>query len=127
MNYEVSNWARPGHESRHNLLYWRQPTTRLRLCGALARVGRRWWNVRTPDRYIELVDRDEPTEAAGETLDAETRRIEGLQLALRIRDGVPDDALDGSELDGLIERVGRSLGTRPARVGCSPTGSLRLR
>ena len=62
--------------------------------------------MRTPDRYIELVGRNEPTEASGETLDDETRRIEGLQLALRMRDGVPHDALDGCELDGLVDRVG---------------------
>ena len=53
------------------------------------RAGRRWWNVRTPERYIDAVRAGRPTEAAGETLDAEVRRIEGLQLALRTTDGVP--------------------------------------
>jgi putative oxygen-independent coproporphyrinogen III oxidase len=103
-NYEVSNWARPGHECRHNLLYWRQHEYLGIGCAAHShREGRRWWNVRTPDRYIELVDRGDPTEAAGETLDAPTRRTEGLQLSLRTRDGVPAAALDGEELAGLVE------------------------
>jgi putative oxygen-independent coproporphyrinogen III oxidase len=104
-NYEVSNWARPGHECRHNLLYWHQQDYLGFGCAAHShRAGRRWWNVRTPDRYIELVRSAAPTEAAGETLDTETRRLEGLQLALRMRDGVPLEALDGHELDGLVER-----------------------
>ena len=73
--------------------------------------------MRTPDRYIELVDQHLPTEASGETLDDETRRIEGLQLALRMRDGVPDEALDGGDLDGLVERVGdRWVLTRSGRL-----------
>ncbi|MFT3855021.1 MAG: radical SAM family heme chaperone HemW [Ilumatobacteraceae bacterium] len=56
-NYEVSNWARPGHECRHNRLYWAQGD--YRGFGSAAhshRVGRRWWNVRTPERYVRAVD-----------------------------------------------------------------------
>ncbi len=79
----MSNWARPGHESRHNFLYWDQADYRGFGCAAHSHEsGRRWWNVRTPDRYIEAIDRGETVEAASETLDAETRRFEGLQLAL---------------------------------------------
>jgi oxygen-independent coproporphyrinogen-3 oxidase len=102
-NYEVSNWARPGHESRHNFLYWHQDDYRGFGCAAHShRVGRRWWNVRTPDRYIDLVNRGESVEAASETLDAETRRFEGLQLALRTRDGVPREAFAPEVLDTLV-------------------------
>ncbi len=55
-NYEVSNWAKPGHESQHNFLYWRQHDYRGFGCAAHShRSGRRWWNVRTPERYIDLV------------------------------------------------------------------------
>ena len=55
-NYEVSNWARPGHECRHNLLYWRQQDYRGFGCAAHShRAGRRWWNLRTPERYIDAV------------------------------------------------------------------------
>jgi putative oxygen-independent coproporphyrinogen III oxidase len=117
-NYEVSNWARPGHECRHNLLYWRQQDYLGFGCAAHSHeAGRRWWNVRTPDRYIELVHSAAPTEAAGETLDTETRRIEGLQLALRMREGVPFDVLDGAELEGLVERHGnRWTLTRAGRL-----------
>ena len=51
---EISNWARPGHGCRHNRLYWDQGD--YRGIGSAAhshRAGRRWWNVRTPDRYVD--------------------------------------------------------------------------
>ena len=129
LNYEVSNWARPGHECRHNRLYWSQGDYRGFGCAAHSHsAGRRWWNVRTPERYIALVGRDEPTEAAGEDLDAETRRIEGLQLALRTRDGVPTDALEPEDLTGLIEPAAgeRVRLTRAGRLLANEV-SLRLR
>lgn len=107
VNYEVSNWARPGHDCRHNRLYWDQHDYLGFGCAAHShRAGRRWWNLRTPERYLAAVAAGEPTEAAGETLDAETRRIEGLQLALRTTDGVPLAALAGDELGDLVERNG---------------------
>ena len=59
----------------------------------------------------------EPAEAAGETLDAETRRVEGLQLSLRTRAGVPAAALDVDALDGLVEVDGeRAVLTRAGRL-----------
>ncbi len=92
-NYEVSNWARPGHESRHNHLYWDQDDYQGFGCAAHSHeAGRRWWNLRTPDRYIEAVRAGVTVEASSETLDDATRRFESLQLALRTRDGVQRDA-----------------------------------
>ena len=127
-NYEISNWARPGHECRHNQLYWSQGDYLGFGCAAHShRAGRRWWNVRTPDRYIAAVESAEPTEAAGESLDIETRRVEGLQLSLRTRDGVPADALDAEELPGLVEpRDDRLVLTRAGRLLANEV-SLRLR
>lgn len=127
VNYEVSNWALPGHECRHNVLYWQQGD--YRGFGSAAHshhAGRRWWNVRTPERYIAAVEAGEPTEAAGETLDADTRRVEGLQLAIRMRDGVPVDAIDAEGLDGLVETDGvRVRLTRTGRLLANEV-SLRL-
>jgi oxygen-independent coproporphyrinogen-3 oxidase len=101
-NYEVSNWSRPGHESVHNFLYWNQDDYRGFGCAAHSHdAGRRWWNVRTPDRYIELIERGESVEAASETLDSDGRRREGLQLALRTRHGVQRAAFDEETLDLL--------------------------
>jgi putative oxygen-independent coproporphyrinogen III oxidase len=127
-NYEVSNWARPGHECRHNLIYWRQQDYRGFGCAAHShRAGRRWWSLRTPDRYIAAVRAGLPTEAAGETLDAETRRVEGLQLALRTTAGVPLDALDGDALPGVVERLGeRWVLTRRGRLMANDV-AVRLR
>lgn len=117
-NYEISNWARPGHECRHNLLYWAQGDYLGFGCAAHShRDGRRWWNVRTPDRYIALVAAGEPTEAAAEVLDAPTRRFERLELALRTRDGVPAAALDTADLGDLVEQRGtRVVLTRRGRL-----------
>ena len=127
-NYEVSNWARPGHECRHNVLYWQQGD--YLGFGSAAhshQTGRRWWNLRTPERYIDAVERGVSAEAAGETLTPETQRVEGLQLALRMRDGVPADSLDLDDLEGLVEVEGdRAVLTRAGRLLANEV-SLRLR
>ena len=127
-NYEISNWARPGHECRHNLLYWAQGDYRGFGCAAHSHeAGRRWWNVRTPDRYVDLVTEGSPTEAADERLDEPTRRFERLELALRTRDGVPASALDATELEGLVEGRGdRVVLTRAGRLVANEI-ALRLR
>ncbi|MFT6391133.1 MAG: oxygen-independent coproporphyrinogen-3 oxidase [Ilumatobacter sp.] len=105
-NYEVSNWAKPGHESEHNFLYWRQHDYRGFGCAAHShRQGRRWWNIRTPDRYIEMVRSGASVEASAETLDDETKEFEGLQLLLRTRDGVSASAFTAETLELLTEMV----------------------
>jgi len=107
-NYEISNWARPGHECRHNLLYWSQGDYRGIGCAAHSHErGRRWWNVRTPERYIAAVESGASPVGGSETLDEQTRELERLQLALRTREGVPAAALPGDEtLDALVQRGG---------------------
>lgn len=88
-NYEISNWARTGHESRHNRLYWAQSDYRGFGCAAHSHAaGRRWWNVRTPERYVDLVRRGDSVEAAFEQLAADQVAAERVQLAIRRREGV---------------------------------------
>ncbi|MEA3075153.1 MAG: hypothetical protein QOF60_61 [Actinomycetota bacterium] len=110
VSYEISNWARPGFECRHNLLYWRQGDYRGIGCAAHSHsAGRRWSNVRTPERYVAAIASGSSPVAASETLSVAERRIEGLQLQLRTRDGVPADALPSDdELEGLVEPMGSS-------------------
>lgn len=127
--YEVSNWALLGHECRHNLNYWVQGNYLGVGCAAHGhRDGHRFWNVRHLDRYLAaLASRRSPV-AGEETLGARERVLEGLELALRTRLGVPAEALDDDpDLEGLVEREG-------ARVRLSRRGrllanevSLRLR
>ncbi|CAB4940200.1 unannotated protein [freshwater metagenome] len=112
LNYEISNWASSGQECLHNLLYWDQGEYFGFGCAAHAHVGgRRWWNLRTPDRYIAAVSTGDSVEASFELLDVGTRRIEALQLALRTRGGVPVSSLSADDRDELgpllVERDGR--------------------
>jgi oxygen-independent coproporphyrinogen-3 oxidase len=106
-NYEISNWAAPGHECRHNFLYWRQGDYLGIGCAAHSHhSGRRWWNHRTPERYLEAVRSGVSAESGFEQLDAPTRAFEALELLLRTREGVPASALDLDDPDlvGLVER-----------------------
>ena len=131
-HYEVSNWARAGHESRHNRLYWSQTDYRGFGCAAHSHAaGRRWWNVRTPDRYIALVGRGESVVAADEQLDVATRTVESRQLSLRTREGVESAAFSASDLDeliaaGLVVRAARST-VRLTRRGRLLANEVALR
>jgi putative oxygen-independent coproporphyrinogen III oxidase len=126
--YEISNWARPGHQCRHNELYWSQGDYRGFGCAAHSHErGRRWWNVRTPERYIDAVRRGTTTEAAGELLDAPARDAERLQLALRTRHGVPVGALPLEDLPGLVEVEGERAVLTPGGRLLANEVALRLR
>ena len=116
---EISNWALPGHVCRHNGLYWAQGD--YRGIGSAAhshRGGRRWWNVRTPDRYVAAIESGRPVLAGQEELTPEQRRFEALALALRTPAGVPLDALpDHPDLEGLVDRSrGRAVLTVRGRL-----------
>jgi putative oxygen-independent coproporphyrinogen III oxidase len=128
LNYEVSNWSRPGHESRHNRLYWLQSDYRGIGCAAHSHAhGRRWWNVRTPEKYIAALNEGRSPEDGFEVLDHEQRRLEGLQLALRMREGVPAESLDLDGLDGLVTVAdGTATLTRRGRLLANEV-SLRLK
>ena len=119
--YEISNWAKPGHECRHNLLYWTMGEYQGLGCAAHShRDGRRFWNLRTPDRYIDAVERGLTVEAADERLDDDARMLEALQLSLRTRHGVPLEALDATGLPGLVE----AHRTDPSRLVLTVPGRL---
>jgi putative oxygen-independent coproporphyrinogen III oxidase len=126
--YEISNWALPGHECRHNWLYWSMGTYQAVGCaGHSHREGRRFWNVRTPERYIEAIRSGVTPVAGGECLGPDARRLEALQLALRTRDGVPIEALPVEEFDGLLRsQDSRAILTPQGRLLANEV-ALRLR
>jgi len=87
--YEVSNWARPGAECRHNLAYWRGDDWWGAGPGAHAHVGGvRWWNVRHPAAYAARIAAGESPAQAREVLSTEARRVEDVLLRVRLREGL---------------------------------------
>ncbi|MGN6695822.1 MAG: radical SAM family heme chaperone HemW [Aquihabitans sp.] len=108
--YEISNWSKPGHECRHNHLYWSGGEYLAIGCAAHGHVGgRRYWNHRTPERYLKAVEAGEAPVSGSEELDDDGRRVEHLQLAIRTREGIPAaEAPAGfvDQLEGLVEQDG---------------------
>ncbi len=88
--YEISNWARPGHESRHNLTYWRDGEWLGVGAGAAsAQRGRRWKNVPVVERYIQSVlDNGVARRVQDETPDRATALLDHVTLGLRLREGI---------------------------------------
>ncbi|MCY4640516.1 MAG: radical SAM family heme chaperone HemW [Chloroflexi bacterium] len=101
-HYEISNWARPGSECRHNLVYWRAEPYLGVGAGAHSYFrGRRFADVDAPNRYVEsvretLAERRESGRAqmrqvaSGETPSPEQERADALILGLRLREGISD-------------------------------------
>lgn len=120
--YEISNWARPGFESRHNLGYWRNVDwagigpgahSHYAAAGPEPAAGLRAWDVAHPRAWGQRI-------AAGEVPWADSERIsdaesleETIMLGLRLREGLdlaalparPDEAgIAALEREGLVER-----------------------
>ena len=112
---EISNWAQPGHECRHNHLYWNHGNYRGFGSGAHSHIdGLRFWNVRTPDRYIALVEAGDSPRGGEELVAQSAQRFEAESLALRTRRGVPREAFDSlDEIAHLISVTHDTVTLRP--------------
>ncbi|MDQ3689892.1 MAG: radical SAM family heme chaperone HemW [Chloroflexota bacterium] len=89
-HYELSSWARPGHQSRHNSAYWARHAYTGVGAGAHSYdgVAGRSWNVRELDRYLGAAEaRLRPIDGC-EELDPETLAFEALALSLRRVEGI---------------------------------------
>lgn len=130
--YELSNWALPGKESRHNLAYWRGGNWLALGAGAHGHwaaptpdgglASRRWWLTRSTSRYTDAALSGEATTAGEELPDDADRRTEQLMMGLRLAEGVaratiePVDEVEAGKLAaaGLLHDDGHRLALTPA-------------
>ena len=96
--YEVSNWSRSGGECRHNLGYWDGGQWWGAGPGAHGYVGAtRWWNVKHPNAYAEILADSRLPVADYEQLGADALHTEDVLLKTRLRQGLPLASLDDAE------------------------------
>lgn len=122
--YELSNWARPGHESRHNLAYWTRLPCEAAGPGAHGFDGAtRTWNAARLEGYLAALsplDGSPPRLPPGgsERLDVRAAALEAAVLGLRLARGIPLAWADREPLAavapwaleaGLLERAGDRL------------------
>jgi oxygen-independent coproporphyrinogen-3 oxidase len=100
--YEISNWARPGRASRHNLTYWRdEPYLGLGAGAASCFGGRRYKNGADPAAYIEAIANGRPVLVQDESTDRLTAAQDHVGLGLRL--------IEGIDLGRYRRRFGRDL------------------
>lgn len=88
-HYEISNWARPGWESRHNLAYWVQtPYLGFGVSAHGYFDGERRGNVRGLAGYLQRIESGRDPAASAETIDQERARSDGMIFGLRLIEGV---------------------------------------
>ena len=108
-HYEVSNWAKPGYECRHNLGYWeRRPYLGLGAGAHSYRDNARWWNVRPPQEYMATVERGDLPIGGSESLQPQDAYLEEVFLRLRTLEGIPTSWIDDDRAlpflaNGLLE------------------------
>jgi oxygen-independent coproporphyrinogen-3 oxidase len=144
-HYEVSNWARPGRQCRHNLAYWHNETWLGLGAGAHSHLNNeRFSDVANPRRYIELVNKRERSDGATvgwayginmpqitfrERPDREREMAETVILALRLREGLSLSAFEkrfGVSLESVYAEPLRETLTL-GLTELTPDGRLRLR
>lgn len=116
--YEVSNWAQPGGECQHNLIYWRDGNWWGAGPGAHSHIDdQRFFNVKHPARYAQVVKGGELPIAGREILSAEDHHMERVMLGMRLREGIPrswisaaaDPVISGLVHRGLLTEDGQRL------------------
>lgn len=119
--YEVSNWAKPGGQCRHNMLYWRDGNWWGAGPGAHSHLdGTRFYNVKHPARYAATISGGELPIKDSEGLTADDRHTEKIMLGLRLAEGIDANLLGEDELGkarrqaeaGMVEFVSVDCGQR---------------
>ena len=100
--YELSNWSKPGSESRHNMAYWNGDNWWGIGAGAHSHIdGRRFWNVKHPSAYAKkLVENGNPMQEE-EILTSSQSRSEEIMLRIRLVGGISKSYLTGGEQSSL--------------------------
>jgi len=108
--YEISNWAKPGRASRHNLTYWRDEQWIGVGAGAASSYGgRRWKNSPVLERYIESVECDGRALCVeDEQPDRATAMLDFITLGLRLREGINRSAFQGRFGADLLHTLGET-------------------
>ena len=102
-HYEISNWAKPGYECRHNLGYWnRRPYLGLGAGAHSYRDDHRWWNMRPPEEYMERVERGEMPVGGEEHLEPSDAYLEEVFLRLRILEGIPSSWIEPATAEPFL-------------------------
>lgn len=124
--YELSNWAVPGQECRHNVSYWLGSDWWGVGPGAHSHVaGTRWWNVKHPAAYVQRLEDGQSPAVGREVLDEATRAVEAIMLEVRMAGGIDVAGLSAEQrievdrvvADGLGEVIGgRFRLNRPGRL-----------
>jgi oxygen-independent coproporphyrinogen-3 oxidase len=109
--YEISNVARPGRQSRHNLKYWHDTGWLAFGCGAHgSRDGRRWKHVADTRSYVDRVQAGADPVGEARRLDRETQLAEALFMGLRLSDGVHLHDYHARFGQDVWSRYGEALG-----------------
>ena len=108
--YEISNVARPGRRSRHNLKYWTDGEWLGFGCGAHStRDGIRWKNVAATDEYVARIDRGETVDVDRRTLTPEERLGDALFMGLRLAEGLDLETINRRYHVDVWGRYGAAL------------------
>ncbi len=103
--YEISNWSRPGYESRHNLGYWRNVDWAGIGPGAHSHynaVNMRAWDTRHPKWWAQQITRNTVPWSGTETMTSNEAMEETIMLGLRLREGLDLSALPNPvDMNGL--------------------------
>ena len=91
-HYEISNYAKKGMESKHNLHYWNlSPYLSFGPSAHSYDLKKRWWNVRSLDKYIECIERNSTPQEGNETLSRKDNYNEIILNGLRLKKGIKID------------------------------------
>ncbi len=109
-NYEISNWALPGYQSRHNLTYWQNLSYIGMGAGAHSYFGgRRFSNVLDPQEYIRLLKKRQRPEADGEFVNHIQEMCETAFLGLRTAQGLHLPTFEERFAEPFTQFVGTRL------------------
>jgi oxygen-independent coproporphyrinogen III oxidase len=108
LQYEISNWARPGQASRHNLTYWRDGEWIGVGAGAASSyAGKRWKNTPVLEAYLRSMAAGGPAvRVEDEVPDRHTAMLDFLTLGLRLREGVSLRAFADRFGEPLLDALG---------------------